>query len=137
VAFGAVEFAALHGFCKAANQPHTSGGSWCPLHTGGYYVTPGDGGRVRRGEALGLRWSDVDLDGRTVTIRRSSVVAGGRVVEGEPKTKAGQRPIVIDSTTASTYSHVLPAHDQAAADVIGRSLDGADQALPRDSVTTM
>ena len=37
---------------------------------------------VRRGEALGLRWSDVDLEGRSVTIRRSRVVASGRVVEG-------------------------------------------------------
>jgi hypothetical protein len=38
--------------------------------------------------------------------------------------------------TLDTYSHVLPAHDQAAADFIGRSLDGAGQALPRESVTT-
>jgi integrase len=55
---------------------------------------------VRRGEALGLRWSDVDLDGRSVTIQRSRVVASGRVVEGEPETKAGQRSIAIDEATA-------------------------------------
>jgi integrase len=186
---------------------------------------------VRRGEALGLRWSDVDLDAGSVQIRRSRVVAGGRVVEGAPKTKAGQRSIAIDAATAAvlrswkssqsaerlvmgagwgndvdcvftqpdgtplypqtitatfkrisldlglptigvhglrhssatmmissglspkvvsqrlghatvaitldTYSHVLPAHDQAAADFIGRSLDEASQTVPRDSVTNL
>jgi hypothetical protein len=35
-----------------------------------------------------------------MTIRRSRVVASGRVVEGEPKTKAGQRTFAIDSATA-------------------------------------
>ena len=39
--------------------------------------------------------------------------------------------------TLDTYSHVLPAHDQAAADFIGRSLDEASQALRRDSVTNL
>lgn len=186
---------------------------------------------VRRGEALGLRWSDVDLDARSVSIRRSRVVAGGRVVEGQPKTKAGVRTIATDAATTTvlrswkaaqsserllmgagwgnavdlvftqpdgtplypqtitasakriaidlglptigvhglrhssatmmmssglspkvvsqrlghatvaitldTDSHVLPAHDQAAADLVGRSLDGADQAVPRDSVTRL
>lgn len=41
------------------------------------------------------------------------------------------------SITLDTYSHVLPAHDQAAADFIGHSLAEADRALPRDSVTNL
>ena len=57
---------------------------------------------VRRGEALGLRWSDVDLDTATVMIRRQRVVVGGHVVEGAPKTKAGLRTIAIDAATATT-----------------------------------
>jgi integrase len=186
---------------------------------------------TRRGEALGLRWSDVDLDAGAVTIRRSRIVASGRVVEGAPKTKAGQRSIAIDAATVAvlrswksmqaaerllmgagwgndvgvvftrpdgtplypqtitasfkeisldlglptigvhglrhssatmmissglspkvvsqrlghatvaitldTYSHVLPAHDQAAADFIGRSLDAASQTGRQDSVTNL
>ena len=186
---------------------------------------------VRRGEALGVRWSDLDLDGATVSLRRSRVVAGGRVVEGPTKTRAGERSIALDAVTVSvlrswkstqsaerllmgagwgndvglvftrpdgtplypqtvtaafkriaielgiptigvhglrhssatmmlasgispkvvsqrlghanvsitldTYSHVLPAHDQAAADFIGRTLAEAGEALPRDSVTNL
>jgi integrase len=56
---------------------------------------------TRRGEALGLRWCDVDLDAGAVTIRWSRVVASDRVVEGAPKTKAGQRTIAIDADTAA------------------------------------
>lgn len=186
---------------------------------------------TRRGEALGLRWSDVDLDGSAVAVRRSRVVAGGRVVEGSTKTRAGERSIALDadtvavlrswrstqaaerllmgtgwrndvglvftqpdgaplypqsvtatfkrlavelglptigvhglrhssatmmvasgispkvvsqrlghanvSITLDTYSHVLPAHDQAAADFIGRSLAMSADSLPRDSVTNL
>ena len=39
--------------------------------------------------------------------------------------------------TLDTYSHVLPVHDQAAADFIGRSLEDASQALAQDSVTNL
>jgi integrase len=186
---------------------------------------------VRSGEALGLRWSDVDLDAGSATIRRQRVVAGGRVVDGPPKTKAGQRTIALDTTTVAvlrswrstqaaerllmgagwgndvsvvftqpdgtplypqtitasfkkialdlglptigvhglrhisatmmissglspkvvsqrlghatvaitldTYSHVLPAHDQATADFIGRSLEAASQTGRQNSVTNL
>jgi integrase len=56
---------------------------------------------VRRGEALGVRWSDIDLDAAMVSLRRSRVVAGGRVVEGPTKTKAGERSIALDAATVS------------------------------------
>jgi len=166
-----------------------------------------------------------------VMIRRQRVVVGGHVVEGAPKTKAGQRKISVDAATAAalrswrstqaaerllmgagwanavglvftqpdgaplypqtitatfkrisqdiglptigvhglrhssatmmissglspkvvsqrlghstvaitldTYSHVLPAHDQAAADFIGRSLDEGARTLRQDSVTNL
>jgi integrase len=53
---------------------------------------------ARRGEVCGLRWSDVDSAGSTVTIRRSvASVAGGTVVK-ETKTHAARR-IAIDSET--------------------------------------
>ncbi len=39
--------------------------------------------------------------------------------------------------TLDTYSHLLPAHGQAAADFIGWSLDEASQTLRRDSVTNL
>ncbi len=54
---------------------------------------------VRRGEALGVRWSDVDLDAGTVTITSSRVQTKGGVVEGPTKTSAGARTISLDEDT--------------------------------------
>ena len=42
----------------------------------------------RRGEALGLRWGDVDLEAGTAVITNQRSIAGGSVVEGAPKTAA-------------------------------------------------
>jgi integrase len=53
----------------------------------------------RRGEALGLRWAEVDLDGGTATIVRQRTIAGGSVVEGAPKTGAGARTVALDAGT--------------------------------------
>lgn len=50
---------------------------------------------LRRGEALGLQWADIDLDAKTVTIRRSLVPEG---IE-DPKTEAGFRTIDLDAET--------------------------------------
>ncbi len=56
---------------------------------------------ARRGEACGLRWSDVDLSASTVTIRRSvASVVGGTVVK-ETKTHSARR-IAIDASTLQT-----------------------------------
>jgi integrase len=41
---------------------------------------------LRRGEALALRWRDVDLDSRGLYVRRTLSVVGGRLVFSEPKT---------------------------------------------------
>lgn len=45
---------------------------------------------LRRGEALGLRWADVDLSAGMLTVRRQLVAVGARVTEGAPKTRAGE-----------------------------------------------
>lgn len=39
---------------------------------------------LRRGEIAGLRWADVDLTNRTLSITNNRVSAGGRTVENEP-----------------------------------------------------
>src|SRR5687767_15082913 len=56
---------------------------------------------MQRGEGLGIRWSDVDLKEATVTITNQRAIAGGRVVEGTPKTNAGNRTIKLDAKTAA------------------------------------
>jgi integrase len=53
---------------------------------------------LRRGEALGLRWGedDVDLDARRLAVRRALVTVGYRVHWSEPKTAAGHRVFKLD-----------------------------------------
>ncbi len=53
----------------------------------------------RRGEALGLRWDDLDLEAATITIRRALVPLGGKVEVSEPKTVRGRRRIALDPLT--------------------------------------
>jgi integrase len=61
---------------------------------------------MRRGELLGLRWSDLDLDRGQVSVQRQLVRNGDSVEFGHPKTAAGRRTVCIDSATAE----VLAAH---------------------------
>jgi integrase len=54
---------------------------------------------MRRGEALGLRWSDVDLDAGRTSIRQQVVCVAHEVII-TPRTKTGRaRQIELDSTT--------------------------------------
>jgi integrase len=54
---------------------------------------------MRRGEALGLRWSDVDLENRRLAGRRTLVPIRGAVVVSEPKTAKGRRATALDPAT--------------------------------------
>ena len=48
---------------------------------------------LRRGELLGLRWDDVDLERGTLRVGRSLVREGGRHKVGETKTRRGWRQV--------------------------------------------
>jgi integrase len=51
---------------------------------------------LRQGEALGLAWDDLDLDGGKLTVRRALQRQLGRgLVLVEPKSRAGHRPISL------------------------------------------
>ena len=56
---------------------------------------------LRRGELCGLRWVDVDLDGRTVSVKRSITSVQGKVVVGDVKTKRSRRVIDLDPVTVT------------------------------------
>ena len=61
---------------------------------------------LRRGEACGLGWSDVDLDAGRMTVRRQLVQLGWEVYEDTPKSDAGDRTIALDAgTVASLRAH--------------------------------
>jgi integrase len=53
------------------------------------------GSGLRRGEALGMRWDDVDFKGCTVSVSRSLGVVDGALVMSYPKTKASTRTISV------------------------------------------
>ena len=54
---------------------------------------------LRRGEACGLRWSDLDLKKGVVTIRWQIVQLGGQSAQGRPKSDAGERHVSLDRAT--------------------------------------
>lgn len=62
---------------------------------------------LRRGEALGLHWQDIDLDRATLSDRQAVVILAGmgdqktRPVIQEPKPKAAKRKIDLDPATVA------------------------------------
>ena len=54
---------------------------------------------MRRGEAIGLRWSDIDLENSRLSVRRALVPTNREVVISEPKTAKGRRVIALDPAT--------------------------------------
>ena len=56
---------------------------------------------LRRGEAVGLRWRDVDLEQGILHVRQQLVVVGAEVVIGAPKSKAGHRLVALDAATVT------------------------------------
>jgi integrase len=52
---------------------------------------------LRPGEALGLRWEDVDLRAATLAVRRSVTWAGKEWHVGKPKSKSGERVLSLPS----------------------------------------
>lgn len=60
---------------------------------------------MRRGEVLGLRWSDVDFDGTRLSVRRARVALGSRVIESTPKGGGGRTIDLDDQTTEQLWAH--------------------------------
>lgn len=57
---------------------------------------------MRRGEVLGLRWSDVELDAATVTIRSTRVRFGTTVATSTPKTARGNHTLAFGPTVVTS-----------------------------------
>jgi integrase len=78
---------------------------------------------LRRGEAAGLKWCDVDLDGGTIYIERQIQQYDGQVVQTPLKTNSSRRAVALDSITAG----VLRRHrvlQRAEARALGRAPGG-------------
>lgn len=58
-----------------------------------YLVAIGVG--LRQGEILGLAWSDIDFDARTITVRHALQRVGGSLVLVEPKSTTSRRVVAL------------------------------------------
>lgn len=51
---------------------------------------------MRTGEVMGLKWENIDFNGKSITIKRTRTIdAQGRIIEKEPKTKESERIISL------------------------------------------
>jgi integrase len=74
--------------------------------------------QLRRGEVLGLRRQDIDLDGATVTIAVTRTQRmDGRVVEKAPKSEAGRRTLAVPANVVPVLADHLQNYARKA---IGR-----------------
>jgi integrase len=60
---------------------------------------------MRRGELLGLRWCDLDLPGRRLSIVQTLIAPRYRVQVSTPKTDSGTRAIALDAGTIAALEH--------------------------------
>ncbi len=67
---------------------------------------------MRRGEALGLAWEDVDMEQGSLTIRRAWIPVNGVAQFSEPKSRRSRRTIALDPVTLE----VLRVHAARQAD---------------------
>jgi integrase len=56
---------------------------------------------LRRGEVAGLRWADVDLKAKTLSIVNNRVSAGGTTVENDPKSAMSRRTLPLPDRLVS------------------------------------
>jgi integrase len=87
---------------------------------------------MRRGELLGLRWRDVDLAARRLSVRHTIVSVGYKITHSDPKTSRGERTIDLDDRTVE----VLLQHrtDQEAARIqVGEGYDDQDLVFAKPS----
>lgn len=71
---------------------------------------------LRRGEVLGLKWSDIDLDAGTLTIGRSRVLVNAKIIEKTPKSRRSWRVLPLFGPLAKALE-ALQATQMAELDV--------------------
>jgi len=60
---------------------------------------------MRRGELLGLKWKDVDLEGYTIRVRRTLTREGNSYALGEPKTKKSRRTLKLTQRAMEAFKN--------------------------------
>src|ERR687894_933766 len=60
---------------------------------------------LRQGELLGLKWTDLDLDGGRLSVRRSLKVTDRGLGFGPPKNKASRRSVPLNTTVVAALQN--------------------------------
>jgi len=84
---------------------------------------------LRRGEVLGLRWSDIDLKAKSLTVRQSRVLVDYRVRVEEPKSHNGKRTLPLDEDLVTALVELRKRQtreSQDAGEVYGAGLGDLD-----------
>lgn len=70
---------------------------------------------MRRGELIGLRWRDVHLDSKRLSVRHTIVSVGYKITPSDPKTARGERTIDLDERTIAVLIEHRDAQREARA----------------------
>ena len=85
---------------------------------------------LRQGEALGLRWSDIDLENRSIHITQQMQLINGQAVSVPLKTARSKRTVIMTDETMKELS-LLQSNTQ----VVNGLVFTADNGLPLSSQT--
>src|SRR5207249_1172500 len=68
---------------------------------------------LRRGELLGLRWTDVDPQGRVLHVAQTVIFIAGRAIIKPPKSRASRRVVALQpEVVAALKEHQLRQHER-------------------------
>ncbi len=81
---------------------------------------------LRRGEVLGLRWSDVDLNAKTLTVNQARVLVDYKVRIEPPKSENGHRTLPLDDTLVAALKELRKRQTVDSIEASAAYQDGLD-----------
>jgi integrase len=88
-------------------------------------VLLGVGVGLRRGEALGLQWKDIDFENKTIQINRSLLPTENGLIFHDPKTEGSNRIIVVSNTIINMLL-VAKAQQEKSKKILGEAYNDID-----------
>lgn len=88
----------------------------------------------RRGEAVGARWAGFNEETGELKVARPLLQFGGKIVEGDPKTRAGERTLYLDRATVEMLKRLRTAQKRERM-LLGEAYDDDDLIFCREDGT--